>query len=110
MSYTKETIGNYTVISFQATKLTLTTAAVFKEEIIALIDGGEKNLIADLNGVSYCDSSYIGAFVAVLKKATEAGGSLKLCALSTTIMATLKITRLEKRFAIFENREQALAS
>lgn len=63
------------------------------------VDEGPGNLILDLSGIDFVDSSGLGALVQLVKKAKEAQGSLQLIA-NPRVMQTVKLVRLEKFLSI----------
>lgn len=58
----------------------------------------------------YVDSSGLGEIVRAMKRAREAGGDLRLCALPDDVRRIFEITGLHKAIAIFPTRQEALAS
>jgi len=60
---------------------------------------GPSNLILDLSGIDFVDSSGLGALVQLVKKAKEAEGSVQIIA-NPRVMQTVKLVRLEKFLAI----------
>jgi anti-anti-sigma factor len=56
------------------------TVARLKDEISALIAGGEKFIVVDLRRVPFADSTAIAAFIAVAKRLSSVGGRLLVAA------------------------------
>ena len=70
---------------------------------------GPSNLILDLSGIDFVDSSGLGALVQLVKKAKDAQGSLQLIA-NPRVMQTVKLVRLEKFLAIQPSVDEAVAN
>jgi anti-sigma B factor antagonist len=86
------------------------SSPVFKKEMTALIEGGRTLVLIDLSGVTFVDSSGLGALLGVLRHATRQKGDLKLAGLRPNVKAVMELTRLEKMFEIFPDVPAALAS
>ncbi|MDH3595351.1 MAG: STAS domain-containing protein [Rhodospirillales bacterium] len=69
-----------------------------------------KDLLVDLSGVSYLDSSGIASLVEALQIAARNGTALKLFSASAQAMRVFELARLDKVFAIHPDLDAALAS
>lgn len=84
------------------------TSPRVKETINELIDQGQYNLIIDLEGVRYIDSTGLGVLIGALKKVREHDGRILLICTNPQIKKIFNITGLVKIFEIFKNEEEAL--
>ncbi|HET7205022.1 MAG TPA: STAS domain-containing protein [Terriglobales bacterium] len=89
---------------------------IFGEESASLRDT-IKNLLAtsnqivlNLGGVNYIDSGGLGTLVALYTTARNAGGSIKLAALTQRVGDLLQVTKLLTVFEVFDTVEQAVGS
>jgi anti-sigma B factor antagonist len=89
---------------------------IFGEESASLRDT-IKNLLAtsnqivlNLGGVNYIDSGGLGTLVALYTTARNAGGSIKLAALTQRVGDLLQVTKLLTVFDVFDTVEQAVGS
>lgn len=71
------------------------------------IDDGPKNVILDLSGIDFVDSSGLGALVQVAKKAQTAEGTLQVVS-NARVTQTVKLVRLEKFLSLQPSVEDAL--
>ena len=78
MEFTKETYDKVLVEIVNLERATLKEAEQFKKVLIEDIQDGYKNLVVDLNSCEFIDSTFLGALVVSLKKATSLGGDLRL--------------------------------
>ena len=80
--------------------------AVFRE----IVKGGRACLVLDLNGVTFVDSSGLGALVACLRTATAREGDLKLSGLNPRLNSVFELTRLHRLFEIYPTPGEAAES
>lgn len=68
------------------------------------------NLILDLNGINYVDSSGFGVFLSLMKRANNNYGYFKICNVSPDVMELFKLLQLHNVFEICDNLEDCLNS
>jgi anti-sigma B factor antagonist len=73
-----------------------------------LLEQGNRKLVLDLGGVSYINSSGIGALVGIHTMYTKAGGKIKLCQMGKGVQNVFVITRLASVFDLEETRDAAV--
>ena len=81
-----------------------------RETIKELIGGGEKNLLVNLAGVRYMDSSGIADLVLCFISAKDNGAELKLLKPQKKVHDMLEITRLLDVFEISHDEQRAVES
>jgi len=74
------------------------------------LDGGAKNLLIDMSGVTTMDSSGVGELVSTYTTVTNRGGKLKLLHLPPKVNDVLQITQLITVFETFEDEDEALGT
>lgn len=110
MSYSFQEEKNALVVKVQEKRATVEFSANLKEDLLKKIDDGVRNVIIDLSDAEFVDSSFLGALVAGLKKATMKSGDLKIVGLQPPVRAMFELTRLYRIFDIFDTIEDALNS
>ncbi len=80
-----------------------------REKMVSLIDEGNPNLIINMTGVDYIDSTGLGTLVGGLKRASEKNGAIRLICPNEQIYKVFNITGLVKVFSIFDNEAAALS-
>ena len=75
-----------------------------------VLDGGTKNILLNLEKVSYMDSAGIGELVACYKRAKEKEGNVKLLNPSGKVYDLLSLTKLEEVFDTYTDEKEALVS
>lgn len=83
------------------------TAPQLREQLISLVDSGQRNLVVNLEGVEFLDSTGLGVLVGGLKRVRSAGGDLSLICTQRRILKVLEITGLTKVFAIHDSVDAA---
>jgi len=83
------------------------TAPKLKKQLVDCIQNGSVDILVDLNGVSFIDSSGLGVLVGALRRARENSGTIRLVCTRENIMKVFRITGLDKVFPIFDSIEEA---
>ncbi|MCB0918691.1 MAG: STAS domain-containing protein [Actinobacteria bacterium] len=86
--------GDFAVVAV-AGELDVYTAPKLEKVLTELIAGGSVNVVVDLGGVSFLDSTGLGAMVKGLKRAKEAGGTLQVVASDERVVKVFRITGLD---------------
>jgi anti-sigma B factor antagonist len=84
--------------------------ATFRERLQKLIDSGRTNIILNLKGVDYIDSTGLGALVMSYTSLQRAGGKIKLLHLSRRGIELLVMTKLTTIFEVFDDEQNAINS
>lgn len=74
------------------------------------LDAGRKQIVVDLGGVSFMDSSGLGELVAAYTSARRAHVTIKLANLTKKIDDLMEITRLASVFESYGSVDEAVAS
>src|SRR5215813_5082374 len=90
--------------------LTLFESAALRQAISGLLTEKRKDIVLNLGGLEYLDSSGIGELVRNYLTVIKSGGSMKVVGLSSRVEEILKITQLYKVFPEFPDEETALKS
>ncbi|MBV9285658.1 MAG: STAS domain-containing protein [Acidimicrobiia bacterium] len=78
-------------------EIDVTTTPRVRAQLISLLSEGKPNVIVDLEGVDFLDSSGLGALVAALKLARSRSGELRIvCDQQRSVRKVLEVTGLER--------------
>ncbi len=88
-------------------RLDIETAAKLKAMSRKLIDDGTRDLIIDMQGVSFVDSSGLSAVVSALKYIREHEGKLKLASVGDQPRTALSLTLLDRILDIYPSVDEA---
>src|SRR5581483_11771619 len=75
-----------------------------------LLDSGHKNIILDLGGVTFLDSSGLGQLVGSYATAVSRGSEIRLLNLNKRLYDLMQTTKLYTVFATFTDEAAALKS
>lgn len=110
------------VVTVPDSRIDAAVAIQFKDQMRAVTEGGPKRVLLDLEGVTFIDSSGLGAIVAAMKLLrgakpievgegaleTSGGHELELAGLTPVVEKVFKLTRMDTVFTIHPNVEAAL--
>lgn len=77
------------------------TAPRLKDALVEQLESGCTDMVVNLDGVGFIDSSGLGVLVGALRRAKENGGSVRLVCSRENILKIFRITGLDKVFPIF---------
>lgn len=77
-------------------RLTLISAPRFRDVMREAVDSGLRRIVVDLHDTSFMDSAGLGALVAGLKMARQAGGDLRIARATTQVSTILRLTNLDR--------------
>lgn len=89
-------------------RLDLVSAPGLRAAVDEAVAGGHARLVVDLSRVTFVDSSGLGALVAGLKRARQAGGELRLAAAGEQVLTVLTLTRLIRVLKPYPTVDEAL--
>jgi anti-sigma B factor antagonist len=88
-------------------RLNMTTAARMIDAIQAAVNDNRSNIAIDLSGVIFLDSSGLGALIAGLKSARQAGGDVRLVRPTEQVELVLDLTNMSSVLVSFDSVESA---
>lgn len=110
MKATVRQIGPVAVLDLSG-KITIGEGdVILRDKVHEILDAGQKNILLNLDKVSYMDSAGIGELVACYKRTKERGGNVKLLKPSGKVSDLLALTKLEEVFETFLDEKEALVS
>lgn len=81
-----------------------------KQTLEGFLDKRAARIVVDLSRVAYIDSTIWGELAAAGKRAREAGGELRLCAMQEHVLSIYTMIRLSRVLAVYPTRESAMRS
>src|SRR4029077_16528377 len=85
-------------------------ATALREKIAVLTAAGIRNVVLNLSGIDFIDSTGLGALVVCATSARKAGGAVKLVSLNRRNIELLVMTKLATVFEIFNDEQDAINS
>jgi anti-sigma B factor antagonist len=77
-------------------------SGLLKDRMLELLEKGATQLVLDLEGLEFLDSSGLGAIVSCLRRVKEKKGEIKLAGLREEVRSIFEITRVSRLFHICE--------
>jgi len=105
-----EEVGDVTIATFIDKKiLDESNIQVIGNQLFSLVEeDGRQKIILDFTNVEYLSSAALGKLITMDKKVRAAKGKLRLCSIRPDIYEVFAITKLNKLFDIYDDRDQAL--
>jgi anti-sigma B factor antagonist len=91
-------------------KLTSLESGALRNGIAQLLKEGRKQILLNLSGLLYLDSSGIGDLAHTYMSVIKSGGEMKVVGLTDKVEEVLKITQLYQVFQEFKDEHTALRS
>ena len=91
-------------------ELDIHTSVAFNETILDVIEEGVPRVAVDLTGVTFIDSSALGALVGGARKCAERGCEFMIVCPAGSVARVIEVTGLNRAFAIYATRREALGA
>src|SRR4249920_2610699 len=109
LTVTSRQEGARTVITVNG-EIDVYTAPSLRERLNELVAAGQYDLVVDMSGVDFLDSTGLGVLVGGLKRVRSHDGTLRLVCDQEKILKVFRITGLTKVFPIHPSLDEALAA
>jgi anti-sigma B factor antagonist len=86
------------------------TAPKLREKLISLVEAGSYQLIVNMEGVEFLDSTGLGVLVGGLKRVRAQDGWIDIICTQSRILRIFKITGLNKVFNIYDTVPESIAA
>ena len=111
MTLSERTSGNVCILDVEGPLVVGRGGAdLLADKVRSLLQQGRKQLIINLAGVPYMDSTGLGAMVHAYATSTRQGGAVKLLNSTKKLHDLLVITKLSTVFESFDSEAAAVAS
>jgi anti-sigma B factor antagonist len=105
-----EQISDDSYVISLAGEVDLYTAPEFKQQLLEVIGQGGKQVIVDFTSTTFIDSTTLGVLVGGVKRLRANDGQLSLVCSDRNITKIFEITGLDRVFAIYETRADAVSN
>lgn len=109
LAVSAEPRGEITVIHLSGMLLGGSEGQVFRDAIYQAIQEERNRVVVDLSQIRWMNSSGLGMLVAGLSTLRASGGEMVLARVPDTVLRSLRLTRLESVFAIYDSVEEAVS-
>jgi anti-sigma B factor antagonist len=105
---TASRLGSDSFVIAAGGELDLHTAELLREKLADALDLGGRRILVDLTGVSFMDSTALGALVGAAEALRPLGGQMVLVADDPRVTRVIEITGLERVFRIESSLPEAV--
>jgi anti-sigma B factor antagonist len=96
MEFDTEDLDGDTAVIRPRGRLNMVAAPQLRAIVSETVQAGRPTLVVDLSAVEFMDSSGLGALIAGLKTARQAGGDLRIAAPTPQVAMVLELTKLDR--------------
>lgn len=96
IEFAVETTSDGIAVVVPRGRLTMASARRLKEILDGVIAEGSSRIVVDMAETTFLDSSGLGALIAGLKAARQAGGDLRIARPTEAVTMVLQLTNLDK--------------
>jgi anti-sigma B factor antagonist len=89
-------VGDDSVVIRPTGRLTMVVTPQLRNLITETVQAGRTLIVVDLAACEFVDSSGLGALIAGLKTARQAGGDLRIACVGPQIATVLRLTNLDR--------------
>ncbi|QHC57702.1 STAS domain-containing protein [Rathayibacter sp. VKM Ac-2760] len=107
MTFSTGTIAPDIAVISGTGRLNTATAGELRTAVRSSIDEGGIRIVVELSGIDFMDSTGLGALVACLKSARQAGGDLRIAAPSAQVSMVLELSNLDRVLACSDSAGDA---
>jgi len=104
--------GDHDILAPQG-EVDLASYTHLRNRISDLIDSGRTNVVVDLSGTTFLDSTALGALIGGRRKAYSAGGSFSIVCDNPQLLRLFEVTKLDLVFNVlptFEDWRKSVGS
>jgi anti-sigma B factor antagonist len=109
LSLSASSTGTQTILLVRG-EVDVHSAPVLQSRLAEILDSGQQSVVVDLSGLSFIDSTGLGALVQTRNHAQQAGAVLRLVCNSERMLKLFRITGLDTVFEIYATVPEALAA
>jgi anti-sigma B factor antagonist len=110
LKITQREVDNAVVLDLNGKLTGGPDADTFREVFKSLVDQGKKNIIVNLEKVSWINSTGLGILISGYTSVRRGGGDLVIMHASDRIESILYVTKLNLLFKSYESEDEAVAS
>ena len=105
MDFIQEDKGNVQIISMKS-DLVADNVSDLKEALAGLLAAEKKNIVIDMGGMNYIDSSGLAALISKLNEFRKKKGDVRLASMNNTVRNIFDVTFLSSLFKIYPSVDE----
>jgi anti-sigma B factor antagonist len=99
-------IVNFSVLRVNEKRIDAHNSPALKDQILELIESGNKRIVVDMSAVRFVDSSGLGVLLSGYRNAASCQGELVLSGLQPQVKSMFELTRLHRVFKIYPSIDE----
>jgi anti-sigma B factor antagonist len=108
-SYPVRRFGNWAIVALPA-EVDMSNAERLREQLLAAIGEGATEVVADMSGTTFCDSSGVHALLQARKCAVGRGGGLHVVTASRSVLRLFDLLGLSTLVTVYPTVAAALSA
>ena len=84
-------------------EIDMATAPRFRQQLLGVIGAGAQNVVIDISGVDFIDSTGLGVLMGGAKRVRSAGGDIRLVMTGSRLADLIELTRLDRVLDVFDS-------
>ena len=108
VEYSVKKVNGLPVVSAPA-EVDVSNADELRQLLLACADEGHAVLVVDMSETAFCDSTGLHQLVRAHKRATAAGGEVRLVITTPTVLRLFAIVGIDRFFPSFKSLDEAVA-
>jgi anti-sigma B factor antagonist len=100
-------IVNFAILHVNEKRIDAHNSPALKDQILELIEGGNKRIVVDMSAVRFVDSSGLGVLLSGYRNTASCQGELVLSGLQPQVKSMFELTRLHRVFKIYPSIDEA---
>ena len=105
--FLRRPLGEVVILTFFPGPI-VTLDSIARVKLVTAAAGDLSRVVVNLSHLLFIPTVFLGMLVALHRRVGEAGGKLRLCGLNPKVLATFKITNLDRVFDIHANEQSRL--
>ena len=105
-----EPISDHVFVVALSGEVDLYVAPELKQQLLEVVGRGAKHVIVDLTNTTFVDSTTLGVLIGIVRRLRANEGQLSVVCSDRNVAKTFELTGLDRVFAMYETREQAIAA
>jgi anti-sigma B factor antagonist len=110
LKITQREVDNMVILDLNGKLTGGPDADTFREVFKSLVDQGKKNIVVNLEKVSWINSTGLGILISGYTSVRRGGGDLVIMHASDRIQSILYVTKLNLLFKSYDSEDEALKS
>lgn len=108
MEFDVRVVSSDTLVIAPRGRLNMVAAPRLRQLVREVVTAGRSRIVVDLGDTAFMDSSGLGALIAGLKTARQAGGDLRIAAATEQVAMVLQVSNLDRVLKPYLSVQEAL--